>query len=470
MNTTKPSNATVDLPTQSFGQSNGERAAAGKALRSKCSRSMIAEWQPVPNRPDPVSLLIANSAGRDPKLLPLRYGRMIASPFAFYRGAAAIMASDLSSTPDSGLMVVANGDAHLMNYGGFATPERQLVFDINDFDEVSIAPWEWDVRRLATSAYIAAGANGFGADIARDAAREAARSYRINMARYADMSVLDAHYEFIDLRSVLDAIKDTALRKLGNRTLDRAADDDATNQEFTKLAYEAGGEPRIRDKPPLIFHDRDFQTDKAYRAEVDAMQARYHASLAPERRLLVDRFKLVDIATKVVGVGSVGTRCGITLSMSSHGDPLFLQFKEARSSVLEAYCGRLKFKHPGERVVFGQRLMQAASDIFLGTTTDKEGRSLYVRQLRDAKVSPNLALMHGDNMVNYAGLCGWALARAHKRSGDAVTISGYLGTSDVFDSGNTAFAATYAKRNARDHAALVEAVRAGRIEARSDID
>ena len=405
-----------------------------------------------------------------PELVPIRYGRMIASPFAFYRGAAAIMAHDLSFLPNIGLDVVACGDAHLVNFGGFATPERRLVFDINDFDEVSVAPWEWDVRRLTASFVIAGRANGFTPAECTASATAAARSYRQQIARYAEMPVLDSYYEFIDLKKLTLANPDDELKKLTLKRIRKAEADSAHLKEFARLTYQAGDTPRIKDEPPLIYHDQDLQRQAGFHLLAETMIADYVSSLPAERRMLAQRYRLADVAVKVVGVGSVGTYCGIALMVSGNGDPLFLQFKEARASVLERYCGRVPIQHHGERVVFGQRLLQSAADIFLGwMTSQASGRHFYVRQLRDAKIKPMVEIMNPLAMVTYAEACGWALARAHKRSGDAVVLTGYLGSTDAFETGMAGFATAYADQNERDHAALVAAVRAGRVEARVDV-
>jgi uncharacterized protein (DUF2252 family) len=459
---------TAQLPEQSHGRPHAERRSAGKALRQSCPRSDVAAWKPSDRRADPVDLLVANSAGRLPELVPIRYGRMMSSPFAFYRGAAAVMAHDLSFTASTGMNIVACGDCHLVNFGGFATPERQLVFDINDFDETSVAPWEWDVRRLAASFVVAGRANGFKATDCRQAAWQAARSYRENMARYAEMPVLEAYYETIDLSRLVAAGADDELKRLNQKRIRKALAESAHIKEFTKLTCQQGEQPRIRDEPPLIFHNADMQQQATIHADAEKMVADYMASLAPERRILMQRYRFADVAMKVVGVGSVGTYCGVALFVSGNGDPLFLQFKEARPSVLEPYCGRAPFKHHGERVVFGQRLMQAAADAFLGWTTGTRAqhRHYYVRQLRDAKIKPMVELMNPANLMDYAQACGWALARAHKRSGDAVVLSAYMGTSAVFENAMAAFAVHYADQNERDHEALLAAVRAGRIEAR----
>lgn len=465
-----PLSKVARLPKQSHGRPNAERLAAGKALRERSPRREIASWKPSDRRADAVELLIASSVGRLEDLLPIRYGRMMANPFAFYRGAAAIMAHDLSFTASSGMDIVACGDCHLLNFGGFATPERQLVFDINDFDEVSVAPWEWDLRRLAASFVIAGRANGFTSVDSREAAWQVVRSYREHMARYADMPVLDAYYEYIDLKRLVASGSDEEMKRLNQRRIRKATAESAHVKEFTKLAYQSGSPPRIRDDPPLVYHVADPKVQAKLRAVAEKMIVGYIATLPPERRMLIERFSLADIAMKVVGVGSVGTYCGIALFVSGNGDPLFLQVKEARASVLEPYCGRMPFRHQGERVVFGQRLLQAAADIFLGWTTGSlEGRNYYVRQLRDAKIKPMVEIMKPVNLVNYAKACGWALARAHKRSGDAVKLFGYMGSGEVFEDAMATFAVAYADQNDRDHAALVAAVRSGRIEARVDV-
>jgi uncharacterized protein (DUF2252 family) len=459
------------LPPQSHGRPHAERRAAGKALREASPRRAVADWKLSAQRSDPVDLLVANSVGRVAELVPIRYGRMMRNPFAFFRGAAAIMAHDLAFTTGTGLNVVACGDCHLANFGGFATPERKLVFDINDFDEASVAPWEWDVQRLAASFVVAGRSNGFKAVDCRHAAWQAARSYREHMARYAEMPVLDAYYETIDLSRLVAGGADDELKRLNRKRIRKALAESAHTREFTKLAYQQGETPRIRDEPPLVFHNADMQQQAAMHDAAEKMLGHYVASLAPERRILMQRYSFADVAMKVVGVGSVGTYCGIALFVSGNGDPLFLQFKEARPSVLEAYCGHAPFRHHGERVVFGQRLMQATADAFLGWTTGTRPplRQYYVRQLSDAKVKPEIELMNPANLASHAEACGWALARAHKRSGDAVVLSAYMGSSAVFEDAMAGFAVNYANQNERDHAALMAAVRAGRIEARADV-
>jgi uncharacterized protein (DUF2252 family) len=444
-----------------------ERIAAGKALRKNCPRSNQAEWQPPAGRADPVELLIENSQGRMEELIPIRYGRMAASPFAFYRGAAAIMAYDLSHTPSSGLSLQICGDGHLLNFGGFATAERKLIFDINDFDETSIAPWEWDVKRLVASFVIAGRSRGFNEVDCREAAWLAAQSYRQSIIQYASMPVLEVWYDAMDLEQIIASMRDKQMKRFYTKKLDSAKSQSAHEKEFAKLAYTAGDPPLIIDQPPLIFHYDDTRTEK-FRADSEQSIADYLDSLSPERRVLMSRFELADVAVKVVGVGSVGTFCGIALFISGNGDPLFLQFKQARQSVLEPYAGASPFAHAGRRVVVGQRLMQAASDLFLGWYTGRRGQSLhyYVRQMKDAKIKPIVEIMEPLNLKGYATLCGQAMARAHTRSGDPVVLMGYIGKSEAFEDALADFSLAYADQNERDHAALMAAIRSGRIEAR----
>ena len=466
---TKNPNSTTEVAPlpQTYVKSVAERLSLGKALRERCPRNLQAEWQAPAKRADPIELLIENSRGRLEELVPIRYGRMLANPFAFYRGAAAIMAYDLAHTPATGLNLQICGDCHLLNFGGFATAERQIIFDINDFDETSIAPWEWDVKRLAASFVIAGRAIGFSATDGRQAAWLAAQSYQEQMAAYSQMSVLEVWYDFLDLEQIIANLEDKQAKRFYTKKLKAATEQSAHEKEFAKLAHMHGEPASIIDQPPLIFHYGDAR-DKEFRANVEKSIAGYLDSLNPGRRLLLERYQLVDTAIKVVGVGSVGTRCGILLFMSGNSDPLFLQFKQARQSVLEPYAGASIFPHSGQRVVAGQRLMQAASDMFLGWTTGggQEAYHFYVRQLNDAKIKPVVEVMKPVNLINYATLCGRALARAHARSGDAAVLAGYLGKSTAFEDAVADFSVAYADQNERDHTALVAAVRAGRVEAR----
>ncbi len=438
-------------------------AAAGRALRARVPRTGHADWTEPSGRRDPVETLIELTKGLMPELVSIRFGRMLQSPFTFFRGAASIMADDLARTPATGIRVQACGDCHLLNFGGFATPERRLVFDINDFDETLPAPWEWDVKRLATSFALAAQDRRFGRRAAHAAARAAVRGYRKWTAEYAAMPVLDAWYDMLDVRALGATTSDPDLRlrpKRARRTLRHAPHD----LGGTKLVVDGPRGPRIKDAPPLVFH-RDRVERGAFERSVARLLVRYRDSLPEERRVLVDRYRLVDAAVKVVGVGSVGTLCGIMLLTSGGTDPLLLQAKQARASVLEPHAGASTHPNHGQRVVVGQRIMQAASDVFLGWTEGDAGRHFYVRQLRDAKIKPALELFDADGLGAYARRCGHALARAHARSGRAAAIAGYLGKRPIFDDAITAFAVDYAEQTVRDHAALVAAVRAGRIAA-----
>jgi uncharacterized protein (DUF2252 family) len=439
-----------------------DRKAAGKRLREQCPRGSHGAWRAPANRRDPIDILIDSSTGRLPQLIPIRYGRMMQSPFAFYRGAAAIMAADLSRTPNSGIRVQACGDCHLMNFGGFATPERNIVFDINDFDETLPAPWEWDVKRLAASFVVAGLHNGFSKAEARDVATEVVAHYRGYMRVYAEMGVLQRWYERIDTDDLVATLRKKKWKQWVQAQIDKAASRDVREDDFPKLVRVKNGEARIKDNPPLIFHQTSLGAD-AYNRMVKAAFLRYRSTLTDERRVLLDQYTLKDVAAKVVGVGSVGTRCGILLLMAGPSDPLFLQVKEARASVLEAYAGKSQYPNCGQRVTAGQRLMQAASDMFLGWTNDG-ARHFYIRQLRDAKITPLVEVLDFTRLRRYAQWCGWALARAHAKSGDATMIAGYLGTSGEFDDAVARFAMTYAEQNARDHQALLKAIGSGRIE------
>jgi len=440
-----------------------DRRALGEEARRQVPLEAHAQWIPLPNRTDPVDLLIASSEGRIEELIEIRHGRMLADPFAFYRGSAAIMAYDLSHTPNSGFNVQACGDCHLLNFGGFATPERNIIFDINDFDETSIAPWEWDVKRLAASFVIAGRSNNFTAEENYRAAWMAAESYREHIARISRMPVLDTWYETINLDEILDNAEDPEIVHFYRKKLMKAAKQSAHEKEFARLAHEAGKPARIIDQPPLIFHYGDLR-DKEFHESVDVAYANYKKSLSPELHLLLDRYKIDDVAFKVVGVGSVGTLCGIALLMSA-GEPLFLQFKQAGRSVLEPYAGASPYAHGGKRVVIGQRLMQSATDMFLGWSYDEMWqRQIYVRQLRDAKIKPVVSAMRPKNLHNYAKLCGQALAQAHSRSGDAVILSAYMGVGESFADAFAAFAVTYTDQNEKDYKAILNAEREGLIE------
>ena len=436
-----------------------ERKAAGKALRDKCPRRSHATWKAPSNRPDPVELLIQSSKDRIPNLVPIRYGRMMQSPFAFYRGAAAIMAADLALMPTSGIRVQTCGDCHLMNFGGFGTPERDIIFDINDFDETLPAPWEWDLKRLAASFVVAGRNNGFKEAESRKAALRCIQSYHEHMHSYADMGALEMWYQRMD--NMVASIKSRKWKKIVQKQIAKAATRTVAEYDFPKLASVEDGKVRIKDNPPLIFHQRGVGTAEYDRLVKDAFHC-YRETLPDDLKTLLDRYEVKDVAVKVVGVGSVGTRCAILLIMTGDDEPLFLQVKEAHQSVLEPYAGKSVYSNYGQRVVAGQRLMQAASDMFLGWT-EQLGRHFYVRQLRDIKIEPLVEIFDSRALADYGEWCGWALARAHAKSGDAATISGYLGNSSRFDDAVSNFALAYADQNQRDYHALLEAIRAGKI-------
>jgi uncharacterized protein (DUF2252 family) len=436
------------------------RKAAGKTLRDKCPRRSQAKWRAPRNRRDPVELLIQSSKDRIPNLVPIRYGRMMQSPFAFYRGAAAIMASDLGHTPTSGVRVQACGDCHLMNFGGFGTPERRIIFDINDFDETLPAPWEWDLKRLATSFVLAGRNNRFREVESRGAALRCVRSYREHMHSYAEMGVLEMWYQRLD--NMVALIRRRKWKKIVQKQIAKASSRTVAEDDFPKLASVKNGKIRIKDNPPLIFHPTGLGAAEHDRLVKETFR-RYRETLTDDLKALVDHYELKDVAIKVVGIGTVGTRCAIVLMMAGDDDPLFLQVKEAHESVLEPYAGTSVYSNCGQRVVTGQRLMQAASDMFLGWTEER-GRHFYVRQLRDIKIEPIVEIFDSRALTDYGEWCGWALARAHAKSGDAAIISGYLGNSSRFDEAVSNFAVAYAEQNERDYQALLEAIGAGKIE------
>jgi uncharacterized protein (DUF2252 family) len=440
------------------------RIAAGKAMREKIRREQHGLWNQGKRR-SALNLLQKSDAGRIKELIAIRYGRMLKSPFAFYRGAANVMAADLARTPTTGLRVQACGDCHLLNFGGFATPERSIIFDINDFDETLPGPWEWDVKRLVASIVLAARANGFSDSHGRECVVNCARRYREHMHNFSGMAPLRTWYAETTAKDFVEALP-KALRKSVRKRIEKTATHSGSEFDFPKLAGSVGGKIRITDQPPLIFHPESIGTVGA-EATLEQLFHTYRASLPDDRRWLLDRYRLVDVAIKVVGVGSVGRRCWIALMMSQENDPLFLQFKEAVKSVLEPFAGRSTYDHHGKRVVMGQRLMQPASDIFLGWMTAPNGRQFYVRQLHDAKIKPLVESFNKGMLDVYAQACGWVLARAHARAcADCLTICGYLGASnDAFDVAMGKFALAYADQAERDHAALKGAVRRGRIAA-----
>jgi uncharacterized protein (DUF2252 family) len=455
-----------------------ERAARGKSTRAEVPRAVHGEWEPSSTRPDPVKLLQEQAASRVPELVPIRFGRMLVSPFTFYRGGAYLMASDLSQSSHTGLGAQLCGDAHLSNFGVYASPDRRLVFSVNDFDETLPGPFEWDVKRLVASFAVAGRDRGFDAKTRTSIAVSVSGAYREAIRAYAGMRNLDLWYDRIDVKQAVESFRsmaDAEQRKRMDRNLAKARTKDNLGA-LSKLTRIVDGEPRIVGNPPLIVPmDKLDDGDEAVRESVYALLRAYRRSLAGDRRRLLERYRFVDCARKVVGVGSVGTRAWIVLLLGRDGeDPLVLQAKEAQASVLEKFLGRSEFANHGQRVVEGQRLMQAASDIFLGWVHAEHGmdgqpRDFYVRQLWDAKGSALVDVMAPNAMTAYGQLCGRTLAKGHARSGDAIAIASYLGAGDVFDRAIATFAESYADQNERDYESLQRAVAAGVIEAQTGL-
>ncbi|MFL5900809.1 MAG: DUF2252 domain-containing protein [Solirubrobacterales bacterium] len=451
-----------------------ERAAAGKAVRTDAPRSSHGEWAPAGDRPDPVELLEAQAGSRVGRLVPLRYGRMLVSPFAFYRGAAAVMAGDLAGAPRSGFTVQLCGDAHLSNFGAFASPDRELIFDLNDFDETLPGPWEWDVMRLAASFAVAGRASAFKKRERLAIVAAMAEEYRGAMRRLAEVGNLEVWYTKMDVATVAErwgAAVGRKEREAFRRNLAKTQAKDRM-RALSKLTREVDGELRIVSEPPLIVPMSELvdETQDEVEARVLEVLAAYRDTLSEDRRVLLDSYRFVDAAMKVVGVGSVGARAFIALLLGRDGgDPLFLQVKEAQRSVLEPYAEPSAFENQGERVVQGQRLTQAASDILLGwvkaTGLDGRQRDFYVRQLWDQKGSAKVEGMDPRALTAYAQICGTTLAHAHARSGDRIAIAAYLGKGDTFDKAIAAFAEAYADQNELDFRALEQAVADGRVEA-----
>ena len=439
-------------------RSRGERLAAGKALRETVPRESHAGWKRPAKQRDPISILEESNRDRVPELVPIRYGRMLRSPFTFLRGSAGLMAYDLSTTPSTRIQVQACGDCHLLNFGLFATPERNLVFDLNDFDETLPAPWEWDLKRLAVSFAVAGRENRMKDAETSEAVLECVRAYRKHLREYSKMSPLEVWYTRLDAETLIAMAPDEKAKKLRQQIAEQAHKRVVENL-FPKISKEEGGRHRLVDQPPVIFHVAEADFEERVREGLVA----YRQSLSDERRVLLDRYRMEDFALKVVGIGSVGTRCYIALFFDEENHPLLLQFKEACRSVLEPYAGRSRYDNQGERIVMGQRLMQSSSDIFLGWVRGRRGYDFFVRQLRDMKMSAPVEGLSAVQLKRYAEMCGRTLARAHAKSGDAATISGYLGKTDVFDKAIGKFALAYADQTVRDHAALVAAVKSGRI-------
>jgi uncharacterized protein (DUF2252 family) len=459
--------------------SRADRVARGKEARAEAPVDSHAEFRPGRER-DPVGLLLGQAESRVPELIPVRHGRMLVSPFTFYRGAALPMAADLAGAPASGLRVQLCGDAHLSNFGAFASPERRLVFDVNDFDETLPGPFEWDVKRLAASLAVAGRDNGFRAKARRKIVLAAAEGYRTAMREFAEQPFLDVWYAHLDIEPAIAEFKSQIKAKrykLAKKLLAKAHTSDSM-KALDKLTTVSDGRRRIISDPPMIVPVEevfaDMQADTIYQV-LHTVLGKYRRTLQSDRRHLLEEFAMVQVARKVVGVGSVGTRAWVVLMEAADGvEPLFLQAKEAQPSVLAEYCGRSQYNNQGERVVAGQHLMQAQSDIFLGWTrvanpVDGMDRDFYVRQLKDWKFSVPIELMLPEGMTLYARLCGWTLARAHARSGDRIALAAYLGGSAKFDAAIADFAETYADQNERDYAALQAAVKDGTAEAATEI-
>ncbi|HEY6409504.1 MAG TPA: DUF2252 domain-containing protein [Ktedonobacteraceae bacterium] len=454
-----------ELPTRA------ERYAAGKALRGKAPYSSHAAWSPDPERPDPIDLLEKANEMRLQNLVPIRFGRMSVSPFAFYRGTADIMAYDLAKTPVSGIQAQVCGDAHLSNFGAFASPERRLIFDVNDFDETLTGPWEWDVKRLAASVILAGRQNGYSTQESRQAVLSCLLYYREYMQRFAHMSHLDVWYYHLDadyIHAMVSSMQGSKQIQKHVKKNEKKAGRRTRYQVFPKLAEVVDGKFRIKDEPPLIYHYDPLHPnqDNLESTEWNELVKEYLRSLRDEVRVIVMGYRAVDVAQKVVGVGSVGTRCAIVLALggAEGDDPLFIQIKEASASVLEQYVGASPYPHHGQRVVIGQRMMQAQSDIFLGWSTF-DGKHYYGRQLRDMKFSAEVEDLTLKRFRAYVNVCGATLARAHARSSDPAQMSGYLGKNDAFDQAIADFAEVYADQAERDYAALMTAIKDGRVQA-----
>lgn len=449
-------------PEPQSGFTRAERKEAGKLARQKAPLQSHSKTMVV--RRDIVKVLEQSNKGRVPELIPVRYGRMLASPFTFYRGSASLMALDLARTQSSGITVQACGDCHIQNFGAFATPERKIVIDINDFDETLPAPWEWDVKRLAASLVLAASSNGFDADLGKEAAYQMTQSYREHIDELSKLTALEVWYSHIQLGKVLQASMSDTRRRLQEQ-LKSAIEKSSSEVIMEKMTVLSKGRLRFKDIPPLLCHIEDLRVDQEARHNFK----HYRQSLPEDRRILLDKYELVDLARKVVGIGSVGTVCGVALLAGQENDALILQIKEARESVLEPYAGRSKYEHHGQRVVAGQKLMQAASDIFLGWTTGRkpEQRHFFVRQLRDVKIGVNTALWNKADFKTFPAIAGQILARAHARSSDASMMRGYLGKSDEFDEAIAHYALAYAKQTEHDYQQFVKACKSGLLKAQT---
>lgn len=438
-----------------------ERSNFGKSLRKKTSRASHSQWKPPSNRNDPIDILIKSNEGRLEDLIPVRFGKMAKSPFAFLRGSASIMASDLSKTPASGLQTQSCGDCHLVNFGAYATPERNIVFDMNDFDETHIAPWEWDLKRLAVSFIVAGREKNYSDKINKRAVLAVVRSYLENMRNFSSMKILDVWYSKVDENKILKTFsqdKEYIKNFIKSRREFRKNSD---YNNLSKLIERKHGEFRIKDQKPVIYHSDDIDHTKDKMSKFFSL---YKDSLPEEKKYLFNKFKFTDVAYKVAGVGSVGTRCYIALFTGEDKTPLLLQVKEARQSVLAPFTQKSKYTNNGERIVTGQRLMQAASDIFLGWTKTDDEKHFYVRQLRDLKIETKLETQSAEVFIMYAELCGKVLAKSHSKAGDVAEISGYLGKSEEFDNAIADFAFKYAKQNEDDFESFKKAIKDKRIE------
>jgi uncharacterized protein (DUF2252 family) len=457
-----------------------DRVTRGRVARARVPRASHAEFRPAPDRPDPIALLEEQATTRVKELVPIRYGRMLVSPFTFYRGAALVMAQDLSTTPRSDIRAQLCGDAHLSNFGAFASVERRLIFDINDFDETLPGPWEWDVKRLAASLAVAGRDNGFPKQDRQTVVTETVRQYREAMTEFAAMANLDVWYATMEIEPLIERYQSVVPTKAVKRlkaNVEKAKTRDSLSA-FNKLTKVVDGEVRFASNPPILVPIDELLPDEAIRgdfvARIKAIISTYRRTLQSDRRHLLEQFSFVDLARKVVGVGSVGTRAWVVLLLGRDGvDPLFLQVKEAQPSVLERFAGKSRVPNNGQRVVSGQRLTQLSPDIFLGWMRvegiDFQTRDFYVRQLRDWKQSADIESQTATTMMIYGKMCGWTLARAHARSGDRIAIASYLGKSDAFDRAMATFAELYADQTERDHEELVKAVKSGRIEAETGV-
>jgi uncharacterized protein (DUF2252 family) len=436
-----------------------ERYAEGKTLRDKTPRSKHAFWKQPAKRPSVLKMIQLSNYDRLPDLIPIRHARMSKSPFVFYRGTASLMARDLSATSSSGISVQACGDCHLMNFGGYATPERRLVMDINDFDETNQGPWEWDLKRLTTSFVLAAREKGINAKDAQEIVIKLVSSYQKGLKNFSSMELLDFWYMKFDIEQMQHKAKEPWIKQRLARDIDKA-NRQTPDRVFYKITSNNMGKYEISDQPPLIQHPANVQEHMHI---IHAFMLQYKRTLQPDRKWLFEQYKVIDVALKIVGVGSVGTRCYVVLLMNGNEEPLLIQVKEARESVLAPYIGESKYRHDGERVVQGQRLIQAASDIFLGWSTGPEGRYYYFRQLRDKKLAPQIEAFDKILLVTYAKLCGRILARAHCKTGKGATICGYIGKGEGFARAISAFAAAYADQTEKDYDDFIKAIRNGKL-------